>query len=84
VVSAAVVAGAGVVPVPPPQAVSDAARAKTARPTLNCLFMCCSLAQAGIWEPALSGMTHAGEEWFKAPPTDLNELFEPGGRLTGQ
>jgi hypothetical protein len=46
--------------------------------------MCCSLAQAGIWEPALSGMTHAGEEWFKAPPTDLNELFEPGGRLTGQ
>jgi hypothetical protein len=44
---AVVVAGAAVVgevPDPPPQAVSEAARARTARPTLSCLFMCCSLA----------------------------------------
>src|SRR5687768_9264978 len=56
VVSGAAVVGA--VPVPPPQAVSEAARARTARPTLSCLFMCCSLAQAGrlgtgaIWNDA--------------------------------
>jgi hypothetical protein len=36
-----------VVPDPPPHAVSEAARAITARPTLSCFFMCCSLARAG-------------------------------------